>query len=53
MWTLVFAFALNGFVQQYQIDGFESLAACEYYAQEILAEDLSGVDNEEYSWICV
>ena len=53
MWTLVYAFVIGGYVFQYQIDGFDSYAACEYAATEILPVELTEVDNDEFRWTCV
>jgi hypothetical protein len=54
MWTLVYAYVLAGSIQMYTLDyKFDTLAECQVYAEEVLAEELEGVDNEEYMWECL
>ena len=58
MWTLIYAFALSGYVNMYTMDyKFDTIQECQYYAQINLDDDIyntfGDIDNNEYMWECL
>jgi hypothetical protein len=52
MWTLVYAYIVFGdLVMEQRRFAFETEAECEYYATEILSDEIES-DDGFYNWVC-